>query len=406
MPSTNTSNMNLIVPTVGLQPGPTWAQNVNTDLSTIDSHDHSSGNGVQITPAGISITSDLSFMSNNAIGLRSTRYASQGSPLIAPVDNQSLSVSGVDLYYLDGNGNSIRLTQAGSIAGTSGSIGGLVSPASVTYVSGTPAYVFQADSNKAANLDAASVTIRKLTTSSPGITLSAPAGLASNYTITLPTAPPASVKIVTMDNSGNIGVVYDVDNITLEVASNTLRIKDNTPLTGNITVSGNLTVGTSGAVLSNSGTTLVVESNGSTQGIEFHGGSGPFLRRYGNNSSDTMSVFDSSLSKERAIVVSANPPGTSGLMVVRGIVDSSGSIAAGEGFSVSHTSTGIYTITYTTPFITDSPAVVVTPYQLTGNAKFAVTSTLSQTLFTVIIREFSGSTEDNTFSFVAIGIRG
>lgn len=110
-----TPNMGLTTPIVGVTTSPTWALNVNSDLSIIDQHDHSSGNGVQITPAGLNITIDLPFNDNNATTLRSSRYTSQGSPLSLVTDIGCTYVSGADLYYNDTIGNQIRLTQSGSI---------------------------------------------------------------------------------------------------------------------------------------------------------------------------------------------------------------------------------------------------------------------------------------------------
>ena len=85
MPNTS-PNMNLIVPipSTGVtgtgDVGPGYAQNISNDLlTTIDTHDHSSGKGVQVTPAGLNINADLSFNNNNANQLRSTRFFSQPS---------------------------------------------------------------------------------------------------------------------------------------------------------------------------------------------------------------------------------------------------------------------------------------------------------------------------------------
>lgn len=48
----------------------------------------------------------------------------------------------------------------------------------------------------------------------------------TSYTATLPAAVPASTKILTMASTGAIGNAYDVDGSTLEVSSNSLRVKD------------------------------------------------------------------------------------------------------------------------------------------------------------------------------------
>lgn len=216
--------MSLPIPIVGQEPGPTYAFDVNSCLTIVDSHNHVAGAGQQIPPSGLNINSDLTFLNNNATNLRSVRFQSQGSPLALVSDLGCLYESGVDLYYNDGNGNQIRITQSGSIAGAGGSITGLVSPASATYIPGSTVFVWQSDANVAANMDAGSYIFRNLTVSSFGLTLSPPS-LSSNYTITLPTLP-ATTKILRIDNAGNISSTLDVDNSTIEISSNNLQIKD------------------------------------------------------------------------------------------------------------------------------------------------------------------------------------
>jgi len=217
-------NMSLPVPTVGVDPGPDWATNLNASLSLIDTHDHSSGKGVPVTPSGMNISSDLSFLNNNGTNFRSVRFQAQSAPLALGTDLGCLYESGVDLYYNDGNGNQIRITQSGGIAGTSGSIGGLTSPASATYVSGSETFVWQSAANKPANLDAGFIILRNNTVASNGLTLSPPAAMGANFSITLPNLP-ASTKIMSLDSSGNIGASYGVDNSTIEISSNTIQVK-------------------------------------------------------------------------------------------------------------------------------------------------------------------------------------
>lgn len=225
-------NMQLVVPAVGITSGPQWAADIDISLGLIDSHDHTPGKGVQITPAGLNINSDLTIQTNNLTNPRSVRFAAQSSSLSGAADLGAIYESGVDLYYVDGNGNNIRLTQSGSIVGATGNISGLSAPASASYVSGSSTFVWQSAVNTSANLDAACLLQRNLTASSNAITLCAPSSLASNYSITWPASLPASTKIATFDSSGNIGDVYDVDQSTLTISSNLLQIKNsgvNTP---------------------------------------------------------------------------------------------------------------------------------------------------------------------------------
>lgn len=218
-------NMQLPVPIVGVEPGQQFAIDVNNCMSLIDAHDHTAGSGVAITPNGLNINTDLPFGNNNLINARSLRMTAQSAPLALASDLGCLYVSGVDLYYNDENGNQVRITQSGGVAGSPGSISNLTSPASASYVAGSQTFVWQSDANTAANMDAGSLILRNITANSFGITLSPPS-LGSNYTITLP-ALPASQKFMTIDNSGNMSAPWAVDNSTLEIASSTtLQIKD------------------------------------------------------------------------------------------------------------------------------------------------------------------------------------
>lgn len=196
-------NMNLPVPIVGQSAGPQYALSIDNCMILIDAHNHSPGYGVQINPNGIDINSDLPFNNNNLITARSVRFTPQSAVLSFTPDVGCLYEVVNDLYYNDGLGNNIRLTQAGSIAGTSGSIANLVAPASATYVSLTQTIVFQSDTNVAANLDAGFIILRTAAASSPGLTLSAPASIASDYSIALPLLPVTTLP-VQLDSSGNM----------------------------------------------------------------------------------------------------------------------------------------------------------------------------------------------------------
>jgi hypothetical protein len=220
-----TPEMNLIVPGVGTEAGPTYASDINADLSILDGHDHSSGKGVQITPAGLNINSALTINNNDLTSIRTARFQAQNSTLSLSADVDCIYVTGVDLYYRDGNGNNVRITQSGNVAGTPGSISGLSSPASASYNSGTSTFVWQSAALTPANMDAASYIFRNLLASSKGLTLSPPGAMAADYTLTLP-ALPASQKIMTLDAAGNMSAPYTTDNSTLEISSNLLQVKN------------------------------------------------------------------------------------------------------------------------------------------------------------------------------------
>lgn len=221
--TTQTPAMNLVVPTVGVDPGPDYANNINADLAIIDGHNHTPGYGVQVPTAGLNINADLTFQNNNGTNFRSVRFQPQPSALALASDLGCLYEYGVDLYYNDGNGNQIRITSAGGIAGTPGSISGLVSPASASYSPGSATFIWQSNTNTPANMDFASAILRNLTANSHGLTLNPPAAMASDFSITLPTLP-VSTSILQMDSSGNMYANLQADGTTIVNSGTVLSV--------------------------------------------------------------------------------------------------------------------------------------------------------------------------------------
>lgn len=195
--------MNLNIPVVGVDPGPQYATDVNNCLTLVDQHDHSPGKGVQVTPSGLNINADLTLNDNNLINSRSLRMQVQPALLSLPADLTCFYANGVDAYFNDGNGNQVRLTQSGAVAGTPGSIANLVPPASASYNSGNSTFVFQSDANTPANIDGASYVLRNLAANSFGLTLNPPNSMGADYSITLPTLPATTLPI-SITNAGNM----------------------------------------------------------------------------------------------------------------------------------------------------------------------------------------------------------
>jgi len=260
---TNSPNMSLPIPVVGVENGPQYATDINSSLTIVDLHNHSPGYGVQITPSGLNINADLPFNANNATQLRSVRFNPNASVLNLSTDLGCLYEAGVDLYYNDGNGNQIQLTKNGSIAGTAGSISGLVSPASASYIPASQTFVWQSAANTPANMDFASATLRNLTINSFGYTVNPPNSLAADANITLPSVP-SQINILSMDTSGNIFANVNVDNSTLQFTSNTLSIKPQGVVQNDLaprTVTVNTTAPAGGVAFSTSTTTSSPNTN-------------------------------------------------------------------------------------------------------------------------------------------------
>lgn len=153
------------------------------------------------------------------------------------------------------------------------------------------------------------------------------------------------------------------------------KIVDNIILPGNCGVTISLQVGTSGPVLkqlSGSTRTVTVGPSGGTQ---------------------------------LPMVVSAIPT-TRGLKIVKGTLSSDGTILAGEGFTVSHSSVlDSYTITFSSAFLT-APTITAVPTEAGSRQPHIVSvSTTAFELEMYSLNAVAGGGTANGFSFIAIGER-
>lgn len=214
MSTTITANMGLVVPGVGSEQGPDWAQEINADLGVLDQHDHSPGFGVPITPSGISINANLPLNGNNLTTVKTVNFSAQGSSLSGVSPNLGcVYVAGNELYYNDEAGNVVQITSVGSVNAGAGSITGLPSgTASASYSGGK--FVWQSATSTAANMDAGSYIYRNAAASSKGLTLSPPNAMAADFGLVLPSIP-GTTSFVTLDTSGNLsGAVSTTAGIT------------------------------------------------------------------------------------------------------------------------------------------------------------------------------------------------
>lgn len=113
--TTTTPNMNLILPDVSITAGPQWATLLNAAYALIDSHDHSSGKGALITPAGLNITSGLAFNQNDATDFRTVRLHNYNTLSLGASDKTCLYVLSGELHYVDVLGNDVQITVGGQI---------------------------------------------------------------------------------------------------------------------------------------------------------------------------------------------------------------------------------------------------------------------------------------------------
>ena len=165
-----TPNMNLLVPTVGTEAGPQYAQDINNSLNLIDGHNHSPGFGVQITPAGMNINTALSFQNNPGTSMGYVGLTAQASASTADQSLSSALTSSIyELWYTDSNGTATQITSNGSINATAASIPGQ------SYSAGTFIWVQGSGSTTPANFDIGSIILRPNTPNTTnGVTLGPP----------------------------------------------------------------------------------------------------------------------------------------------------------------------------------------------------------------------------------------
>jgi len=117
-----TTNMSLNEPSVGSTSGPTWASETNDNWTSIDQHDHTSGKGVQLTPSGLNINADLEFNGNAATELKRLTIDSSAT---GSGTSYSVYQSGGNLYWYNGSGQAVQITNGTNVKTTGGSIDGM-----------------------------------------------------------------------------------------------------------------------------------------------------------------------------------------------------------------------------------------------------------------------------------------
>lgn len=181
------NSMNIVPPTPEVTQGPEWAEDINTVLTTtIAEHNHQSPNGgVALTQDALAIDGDLSLNGNqltnaNAVGLETLNAPASGS-------NRLYNDSG-DLYYTDGNGTNVRITENGSLSAASfGGISGLSGTSGTATFAGLSTFEWKKDVGEYASMENADITVFSKNDTNPlgGVVIESPDSLAANSTLRL-----------------------------------------------------------------------------------------------------------------------------------------------------------------------------------------------------------------------------
>lgn len=163
-------------------------EQIQSQMQEVEEHDHSSGKGVRITPAGLNINAALNYNSNDLYAVRSVRMDSQGAELATATDVRNLySVNG-DLYYNNSAGTAVKITDgstlnAASISGIGGDYG--TGGSSVAWSSSSKFYTFLQASGSYAPMACGAIDIFKNATGSNYVRLD-PGTPSGNHVLTLP----------------------------------------------------------------------------------------------------------------------------------------------------------------------------------------------------------------------------
>lgn len=230
MPDTiQTAQMGLELPNVSTAPGPQWASAVNSALIQVDQHNHSPGQGVPVPSVGININAPLPMGNNDLTSTRTVRF--NPSTATSGTDVRALSAAGDELFYTDGAGRRIQITQVGSVVAASGNIAGLVSPARLEYIPGTATFVFTSSATIAANIDGRNVLIRSEAANSNAVTHAA-SSATTNWTVTWPTsAGLIGQSLIARDGSGTL--LFRYPDRAIDQTANYTATGDETVITCN-----------------------------------------------------------------------------------------------------------------------------------------------------------------------------
>lgn len=228
---TTLPNMGLVLPTRGPAGAGTWDDTVDANYGREDEHNHTTGRGLPITSAAITVDADISFGSAWApTNLQRIQFASV-EPLAG--NNKSLFVAdgtggstAGELYWRSNAGSNVKLTSGASlnVAAFTGGIGGDYASvgAAVAFDDSGDRYTFKQQSPGSwARLASGDLRLFETgTTESVFVGLAAPAALAGSYTITLPLTAPASTAIVQMSSAGILTASNDVASVGLLSGAN------------------------------------------------------------------------------------------------------------------------------------------------------------------------------------------
>ena len=232
-------NMGLTLPqpgsTTGGSPTYTYATEITADLSIIDTHNHTSGNGVLVPTAGLNINADLNFNSHSATGVN--------------------NVTAAGAVTITGAGTALSVTNNATISGTL--TVGVLSLGSLTLTGAGTALTVN---NNA--LISGTLTVTGLLTLTAGVT----GGLLVAGTISEATSNTGLSLKGNAPATGGIGTI--LDNATTQTSGIITSFRTNASEKANIDFGGNLNLTAGGAVIQGlTSTSLTLKGKAAATGV-------------------------------------------------------------------------------------------------------------------------------------------
>lgn len=202
-------NMTLVTPTQGADSG-TWDDKINACFALVDAHDHTSGKGVAIVSAALSINADVAWGGYGITGIGRVDFSTVAA-LAAGANVLFVSSADGELYWRTTGGTNVKLTDGSSINTTL--VGGIVGDyssvgAEVAFSDADQVYTFKDQSSptkKWARMASGPVRIYENdTTESVYVEQAVAAALASSYTATWPAALPGAGAFMQISAAGLI----------------------------------------------------------------------------------------------------------------------------------------------------------------------------------------------------------
>lgn len=218
-----TANMNLTLPTPTITTGPLWANELNSNLSLIDTHDHTTGKGMLVPVAGLDINDDLPL--GGLYGVEQARYL-ELALVSGSIPNASLfRISNGNLYYKNTVGVNVQLTSGASVAvPVSSGWANLSPPAAAIYNGGVFEMWSDESGDESGSVLCGPIATRLSASGSPVLTLTPSASMAVGYTLTWPPSEPASPSVLSMDAAGAVTNVMP-DAATVEISGGVIQVK-------------------------------------------------------------------------------------------------------------------------------------------------------------------------------------